>query len=48
VIYHRARSGEQYTRRVINTVVVDGHMLVATLDGDGIDEVFVGQRGGSR
>jgi hypothetical protein len=48
VIYRPAASGS-LTRRVIDTAVVDGHTLVtADLDGDGADEVIVGQRGGSR
>jgi hypothetical protein len=34
---------------VIDTTIVDGHTLVtADLDGDGADEIIVGQRGGSR
>jgi hypothetical protein len=46
VIYRRASSG--YDREVIDTAIVDGHTLVtADLDGDGIDEIIVGQRGGS-
>jgi len=48
VIYRRSASGS-FARQVIDTAVVDGHTLVtADLDGDGVDEVIVGQRGGSR
>jgi hypothetical protein len=48
VIYRRSASGS-FARQVIDTMVVDGHTLVAAdFDGDGIDEVIVGQRGGSR
>jgi hypothetical protein len=48
VIYRRSASGA-FARQVIDTTVVDGHTLVtADLDGDGVDEVIVGQRGGSR
>ncbi|HTE47525.1 MAG TPA: VCBS repeat-containing protein, partial [Gemmatimonadaceae bacterium] len=47
VIYRRARAGG-YERKVIDTTVVDGHTLItADLDGDGVDEVIVGQRGGT-
>ena len=48
VVYRRARAG-QFARQVIDTTVVDGHTLItADLDGDGVDEIIVGQRGGSR
>jgi len=41
------RSG--YTREVLDTAIVDGHALVtADLDGNRIDEIIVGQRGGTR
>jgi hypothetical protein len=44
VIYTRAGA----TREVIDTSIVDGHTLVtADLDGNGTDEIIVGQRGGS-
>ena len=47
VIYRRATGGT-YTRQVIDTAIVDGHTLVtADLDGDGTDEIIVGQRGGT-
>jgi hypothetical protein len=47
VVYRRATSGD-YSRQVIDTTIVDGHTLVtADLDGDGVDEIIVGQRGGS-
>lgn len=43
----RPSSGE-YSRQVIDTTIVDGHTLVtADLNGDGVDEIIVGQRGGS-
>jgi hypothetical protein len=48
VVYTPARGGG-WTRRVIDTTLVDGHALVAAdLDGDGVDEIIAGQRGGSR
>jgi hypothetical protein len=38
----------RYTRLAIDTTIVDGHTLVsADLDGNGIDEIIVGQRGGT-
>ncbi len=47
VIYTRAPTA--YARDLVDTTIVDGHTLVtADLDGDGTDEVIVGQRGGSR
>lgn len=49
VVLYRAGSSGSFARQVIDTSVVDGHTLVtADLDGDAIDEVIVGQRGGSR
>ena len=49
VVYRPSSGGGPLTRQVIDTTVVDGHTLVtADLDGDGADEVIVGQRGGSR
>jgi FG-GAP-like repeat len=48
VVYRRGASGA-YERQVIDTTIVDGHTLVvADFDGDGLDEIVVGQRGGSR
>ena len=48
VIYRPSPSGA-FSRQVIDTTVVDGHALVAAdVDGDGTDELIVGQRGGSR
>ena len=48
VVYRRVGSGP-FTRRVIDTALVDAHTLVtADLDGDGTDEIVAGQRGGSR
>jgi len=48
-VYRPSAGGGPLTRQVIDTSVVDGHTLVAAdLDGDGVDEVIVGQRGGSR
>jgi hypothetical protein len=47
-VYRRAGSGA-LARQVIDTAVVDGHTLVtADVDGDGMDEIIVGQRGGTR
>ena len=47
-VYRRASTGA-LARQVIDTAVVDGHTLVtADVDGDGTDEIIVGQRGGSR
>ena len=47
-VYRRAVTGT-FARQVIDTAVVDGHTLVtADVDGDGRDEIIVGQRGGSR
>lgn len=48
VVYRGAPAGA-FSRTVIDSSVVDGHTLVtADLDGDGVDEIIVGQRGGSR
>jgi hypothetical protein len=48
VVYRSGVSGA-FARQVIDTSVVDGHTLItADLDGDGVDEIIVGQRGGSR
>jgi hypothetical protein len=48
VVVYRVRSSS-LARQMIDTTVVDGHTLVvADLDGDGADEIVVGQRGGSR
>jgi hypothetical protein len=42
-------TGKGYRREVVDTTIVDGHTLVvADLDGDGTDEIIVGQRGGTR
>jgi hypothetical protein len=42
-------TGSVYAREVLDTAIVDGHALVtADLDGNGLDEIIVGQRGGSR
>jgi hypothetical protein len=47
VVYRRGGSGT-LARQVIDTAIVDGHTLVtADLDSDGVDEIIVGQRGGS-
>ena len=41
--------GANWTRTVIDEEVTDGHtLLTADLDGDGTDEVIVGERGGKR
>jgi hypothetical protein len=49
VVVYRAGSAGAFARQVIDTSVVDGHALVvADLDGDGVDEILIGQRGGSR
>jgi hypothetical protein len=48
VVYRRTRANA-YAREVIDTAVVDGHTLItADLDGDGAEEIVVGQRGGSK
>jgi hypothetical protein len=48
VVYRRGGAGS-FARLVIDIAVVDGHTLVtADLDGDGADEMILGQRGGSR
>jgi hypothetical protein len=48
VVYRRIASGT-LARQVIDTTVVDGHTLVtADVDGDGTDEIIVGQRGGTK
>ena len=48
VVTYRPGSAGRLTRQVIDTSVVDGHTLVtADLDGDGVDEIVLGQRGGS-
>ena len=49
VVVYRSSSPGAYTRTVIDTSAVDGHTLVTgDLDGDGVDEVILGQRGGTR
>jgi hypothetical protein len=49
VVVYRRDSAGSLVRQVIDTAVVDGHTLVtADFDGDGVDEIVVGQRGGSR
>jgi len=48
VVTYRLGSAGAFTRQVIDTSVVDGHTLVTgDLDGDGVDEMVLGQRGGS-
>lgn len=48
VAVYRERAGS-WERQVIDTTVTDGHTLaVADLDGDGRDELIVGQRAGPR
>lgn len=48
VVYRRSSSGA-FARQVIDTSVVDGHTLItADLDGDRVEEIILGQRGGSR
>jgi hypothetical protein len=47
-IYHLDPMVKRYVREVVDTAIVDGHTLVvADLDGDGTDEIIVGQRGGT-
>ncbi len=49
VVVYRPQSSGSLSRQVIDSMVVDGHTLAtADVDGDGIDEIIVGQRGGSR
>jgi len=49
VVVYRPTSSGTFTRQVIDTAVVDGHTVVtADVDGDGVDEIIVGQREGSR
>jgi hypothetical protein len=49
VVVYRSGPPGAFTRTVIDTSAVDGHTLVTgDLDGDGVDEVILGQRGGSR
>jgi hypothetical protein len=49
VVVYQPTSSRTLIRQVIDTAVVDGHtLLTADLDGDGVDEIIVGQRGGSR
>ena len=48
VVIYRRNSMQLYTHVVIDSAVVDGHTVItADLNGDGVDEVIVGQRGGS-
>ncbi len=43
------RRNDVWTRRVIDTSIVDAHTIVGgDLDGDGRDEIIVGERGGRR
>ena len=47
VVIYRRGDAESFVRQIIDSSLVDGHTLVtADLDGDGADEVIVGQRGG--
>lgn len=47
VVYEE--NGTSWTRSVIDDAIADGHAIVAAdADADGNDELFVGQRGGSR
>ncbi len=49
VVVYRAQRNAFGPRTVIDSMVVDGHaLIVADLDGDGNDEIILGQRGGSR
>jgi hypothetical protein len=49
VVVYRETRGAWGSRLVIDSTVVDGHALVvADLDGDGSDEIILGQRGGTR
>jgi hypothetical protein len=41
--------GRAWTRQIIDEAITDGHTLVtADLNGDGTDEIVVGERGGKR
>jgi hypothetical protein len=47
VVY--SESGSTWTRKTIDDSITDGHTIVALdVDGDGRDELVVGQRGGAR
>jgi hypothetical protein len=49
VVVYRLGAAGTFMRQVVDTTVVDGHTLVAAdVDGDGADELIVGQRGGTR
>lgn len=49
VVVYRAAGNGWSGRTVIDTTVVDGHtVVVADFDGDGNDEIVLGQRGGTR
>ena len=48
VVVYRPRSSSTFSRQVIERMVADGHTLVtADVNGDGVDEIIVGQRGGT-
>jgi hypothetical protein len=47
VVYTQAKSGAAWTRRILDDTLEEGHALVvADLDGDGVDEIVAGWRGG--
>jgi len=48
VVYRLDGTGKRYVRKVVDSTIVDGHAIVmADLDGDGTDEIIIGQRGGT-
>jgi hypothetical protein len=49
IVVYREQRNVFGPRTVIDSTVVDGHaLIVADLDGDGNDEIILGQRGGTR
>ena len=47
VVYRE--NGSNWPRQMIDDTITDGHaIIVADFDGDGRDEIIVGQRGGAR
>jgi hypothetical protein len=49
VLYDLQQNGAALRRRVVDSTLTDAHtLLAADLDGDGVDELVAGERGGAR